>query len=189
MSEYFQKFPLVKYNFAIAGEATREYLVTDILRRVKISNMDIRAAGAFDIYTITEGDTPEIVSDKYYGTPYYHWLILMVNDVIYGLDGFPKAQYDLEQYCIAKYGEIGMYGTHHYEDAAGSQVNAIVVGESLNVFDPVTMTWVLSPISTYTNVSNYEYEEHLNENKRMIYLLKPVFVSAVVDEVSRLMAL
>jgi hypothetical protein len=187
MSAYFQKFPLINYDFAILGEETKPYLVTDIIQRVKISNFDIKAVGAFDIYTITDGDTPEIVSDKYYGTPYYHWLILMVNDIIHGLDGFPKSQRDLERYCVEKYGAVGMYGAHHYEDALGGYINGIVDGNSLIIFDSVSMTWGAIPISSYSTISNYEYEDRINENKRIIYLLKPVFVSTIVSEVDRLM--
>jgi len=185
MSEYFQKFPLITYDFAIAGESPQRYLVTDILRRVKITSNDIKNGSAFDIYTIAEGDTPEIVSDKYYGTSYYHWLILMVNDILYGLDGFPKSQYDLEQYCAAKYTNVN--GVHHYEDTEGNEVNTIVSGNSLKIFDPVTMTWNAVPISSFVPVTNYEYEEQLNENKRVIYLLKPLYVNPIISEIDRLM--
>lgn len=189
MSEYFHKFPLITYDFAISGESPQRYVVTDIIRRVKISNTDIKSGGAFDIYTIVEGDTPEIVSDKYYGTPFYHWLILMVNDIIYGLEGFPKSQYDLDQYCITKYGSAGVNAVHHYEDTDGNEVNSIISGNSLSIFDPVTLTWNAVPISSYVPVTNYEYEEFLNENKRTIYLLKPIYVNPIITEIDRLMRL
>jgi len=189
MSEYFQKFPLITYDFSLADESPQRFIVTDILRRVKITSSDIKSGGAVDIYTITEGDTPEIVSDKYYGTPYYHWLILMINDIIYGLDGFPKSQYDLDQYCIEKYGATGVNAVHHYEDTNGNEVNSIISGNSLSIFDPVSLTWTATPLASFVPVTNYEYEEYLNENKRTIYLLKPIYVNTIVAEVDRLMRL
>ncbi len=185
---YFDKFPQILYDFSIGNEPTKNYLVTDIIRRVKLSNVDIKKFGAFDPYTILEGDTPEIVSMKYYGVPYYHWLILMINDLYYGLTSFPLSQYDLETYLTDTYGITEKYAVHHYEDSDGNEVNNIQSGNNLKIFNPVSLQWDLFPISNYTAITNYAYEELLNENKRYIYLLKPAFVNDVVKEINRLLA-
>lgn len=185
---YFQNFPKQLYNFAIAGEADYKVIVTDILRRVRISTNDIKINGAFETYTIKDGETPEILSMKYYGSQEYFWLILMINDLFYGLDSFPKSYYDLDTYITSTYGETGKYETHHYEDSDGNEVNTIVSGNNIKVFNPVTLTWDSVPIASLTKVTNFEYEDIRNENKRMIYLLHPEYLKDVVREVNKLLA-
>lgn len=188
MASYFQNFPKKLINFAVEGESDFKVIVTDILRRVKISNTDIKANGAFETYTIKDGETPEIVSMKYYGSQEYFWLILMVNDLFYGLESFPKSYYDLDTYISSTYGETGKYEIHHYEDSNGNEVNAIVSGNNLKIFNPVTLAWDSVPKASFTEVTNFEYEDIRNENKRNIYLLHPEFLKDVVREVYKLLA-
>lgn len=128
---FFDKFPKVIYNFAIAGEPDLNILVTDFLYRIKISNTDISNNGAFQIYSIKDGETPEIISMKYYGTQEYFWIILMINDLFYGLESFPKSYEDLDTYISNVYGAEGKYATHHYEDSNGNQINSILHPDNL----------------------------------------------------------
>ncbi|MDD4242726.1 MAG: hypothetical protein PHG08_00300 [Bacilli bacterium] len=184
---YFESFPKLLFDFSIEGEEPNNIIVTDILRRVQITSDKFRAPSAFEVYTIMENETPEIVSMKYYGTMEYHWLILMVNNLVYGLDSFPKNYYDLENYVTTLYGEDARNDIHHYEDDDGNIVNAIVSGDNLKIFNPVTMVWDLIPTSTYTAVTNYEYEDAENEKRRNIYLLRPEYVRSVITTMNKLL--
>jgi len=184
---YFNKFPTINYNFAITGEQDLVINVVDILRRVQIINTDISTSGAFELYQCQDRETPETISQKYYGSPDYGWLILMLNNLFYGLESFPKSQYELETYLIYTYGETGKYDVHHYEDSNGNEVNAIVSGNNLQVFNPVTLVWDLIPISTFNAITNYEYEDTLNENKRNIYLLRNEFIQPVIREINKML--
>lgn len=185
---YFNNFTKGLYNFAIGSEVDNKVIVTNFLKRVKIDNSNIQNNDAFETYTLRDGETPEIISMRYYGSMEYHWLILMVNDLFYGLDSFPKTYTDLESYITSVYGAGNEYEIHHYEDASGEEVNAIVSGNNLKIFDPVSLTWTLVPTSTFTAITNYAYEDALNETKRYIYLLRPEFLNSTVKEINRLLA-
>ena len=68
--EYFETFPKIYYD--IAGNGNYK-LITDILRRFKVRNRIQEDAVMFDKYEVTDGEKPEDVSMRFYGTPYNHW--------------------------------------------------------------------------------------------------------------------
>lgn len=180
-------FPTIKYDFSIKGEPPKELIVTDILRRIKISSASIKNYGAYDKYIVSDGETPEVISYKYYGTVNYYWIIMLINDLFDGLGDLPQNQYHVEQMIDIKYGEASKYAIHHYEDTEGNEINSMVSGNSISIFDSVAMQFVLHPISNFVTVTNYDYEVRQNEKHREIFLLKPIFISGVIKEASRLL--
>ena len=182
-------YPTMRYDFAIKGEKVDEHIVTDITRRIKIDANVVRNYGAYDKYIVKDGETPEIISYNYYDTVDYYWVIMLVNNIFDGLSELPQNQYSLEQQCIKKYGETGIYDIHHYEDADGIEINPMVVGNSLSIFNSVTMQFDLHPISQYTAITNYDYEIKKNEKNREIYLLKQIYMSGVIKESARLLSI
>ena len=76
---YFRKFPLLAYTL---DDGVSYQYVPDILRRVKLSEEIKRNKAFFDKYDIMDGETPEIVADKFYGDPTLHWIVLLANEII-----------------------------------------------------------------------------------------------------------
>ena len=69
---FFSKFPLLAYTL----DNTSTYqLVPDILRRVKFSDQLKNNDAFFDKYDVRDGETPEILADKFYGDSTFHWII------------------------------------------------------------------------------------------------------------------
>jgi hypothetical protein len=54
-------------------------------------------------YNIQEGDTPEIIADKYYEDPYKYWMVLYVNQLIDPIWDWPMDYQTFNDYLIAKY--------------------------------------------------------------------------------------
>ena len=111
---------------------------------------------------VKEGETPERLADKFYGDSNYHWVILHVNEIIDPRFDWPLTTYQLEQYVGSKYGVANVQATHHWEDGSGN--------------------WVNNTYPSATAISNYVYEEDLNEDKRRIKILKPRYLAAVETE-------
>jgi len=63
--QFFQRFPVTQYDVDNDGD---KKTVVDILRRVKARAEAITGGGIFYNYTMQEGDNPEIIADKYYGS-------------------------------------------------------------------------------------------------------------------------
>ena len=84
--------------------------------------------------------------------PYYEW---------------PMGLRDLEKFVASKYTNVN--GTHHYEIAQSSG-------------DTNTKIHVDSTTVGATAITNYEYEEAVNDVRKQIHLLDPVYVNQITAE-------
>ena len=108
--EYFETFPKIYYD--IAGNGNYK-LITDILRRFKVRNRIQEDTVMFDKYEVSDGEKPEDVSMKFYGSPYHHWVVLSMNNIKDRFYDWPLSQIDFQTYIAEKY--TNPDGIHHYE--------------------------------------------------------------------------
>jgi len=94
MATFFSKYPKLLVN---------NLLVTDIIARVNIREKYSDRLSIFYPYTLQEGDTPEIIAEKYYGDPEKHWIVLLANDIIDPFFEFPFDYPSFERYLNEKY--------------------------------------------------------------------------------------
>jgi hypothetical protein len=66
-------------------------LLTNILTRAKLIEKLQDNPMLFYKYIIQDGDTPEILAEKYYGDPFKYWIILYSNQIMDPLWGWPLA--------------------------------------------------------------------------------------------------
>ena len=170
---FFSKFPKIIYD--IKGNKNFN-VVTDILRRVKQRAKVSDVSNLFDIYDVPDGETPETTAFKHFGSPTYHYVVLMTNNITDRFYGWPLSFSQFEKFIFDKY--TNPDGIHHYELAQSSgpttssdyshliEVNSDEVGAS--------------------SVSNREYEQRLNDKKRQIKLMNPGFLGMFVEEFTTL---
>lgn len=156
---YFDNFPKMLYDFDINGQTEYKY-VRDITHNVRVRKEVLAAVSLYDEYDIRDGETPEIIAEKVYGSPLYHWVVMLCNERYDHINDFPVSQYELEQHISSTYGVTGQYDTHHYINSAGQTVDSSFPGA--------------------TSVSNYDYEMAENEKKRRIKLISPALLSTII---------
>jgi hypothetical protein len=178
---YFKQFPKLIYDFSTNSDQNIKY-VTDFLHRVKITAKMVENTSAYQKYIIRDGETAEIISHRLYGTPLYHWTILLANDITNPYNDFPKSTKLFDEYMISKYGQIGQYETHHYEDENGLIITPIAITGLGNncIYNQLTNSWELVNLMNYKNVTNFDFEFQKNESKRVINIIKPEFIGGVV---------
>lgn len=133
---YFSRFPLLGYT--LDNNATYQ-VVSDVIKRVAVSQKTKENLVLFDDYDIRDGETPEIVSYKFYDSTDYHWVILLVNDIFDARFGWPLTDAQLFKYVQDKYGENNVGATHHY---TLNQNSDIIVDPTANVITKnVTITY------------------------------------------------
>ena len=169
---YFQYFPTIMYD--PAGDGTAKS-VTNILKRARLRVNMKKELIMLEQYDVKEGETPEIVSDKHHGSPYYHWVVMLVNDMSDVNHDWIKSTRQMQQYLQSKYTETQLYEPHHYEIPQTSGDTTVMI-EVENTTYP-----------SATTVTNYEYEIALNESKRSVDLLKNQYLSFFVNEFEELM--
>jgi len=58
-----------------------QIVVTDIFKRVGLKKPAVGKL-ALEKYYIDDGNTPEDIAKIFYNNVYYHWVILVVNDIV-----------------------------------------------------------------------------------------------------------
>tara|TARA_B100001093_G_scaffold93186_1_gene85425 strand:- start:1614 stop:2441 length:828 start_codon:yes stop_codon:yes gene_type:complete len=101
MSSFFKKFPTVQYDFDRNGILQS---MTDIFRHVKPLDNFIDESLVYRFYEIEDGERPDIVSEKIYGTANYYWTFFVVNERLHdGYREWPMSQIDFSEYLDKKY--------------------------------------------------------------------------------------
>lgn len=154
---YFKEFPNFLYDFKINGRNETK-IVKDITQNVRVINEILSNVTLYDEYDIRDGETPEIIAEKIYGSPLYHWVIMICNHKFDYINDFPLPSYELEQHITEKYGAGNEYNTHHYVDSDGNIVDS----------------------TQGTSVSNYQFEDDENEKKRRIKLISPELLQTII---------
>ena len=167
---YFSNFPTQLYDPKGDGSAK---LCTDILRRVRVRVNMKKEIVMLDPYDVKENETPEIVADKHHGSTYYHWVVMILNDISDIHHDWVKSTRQLQKYVQTKYTDAQLSEVHHYEIAQSSGDTTIKIQ-------------VPQGTSGATTVTNYEYEVALNEEKRSINLLRNDYLGFFVEEFSNI---
>ena len=162
---YFSNLPEIFYNFPVAGK-DKIFVLRDITVNFRILRKALENITIYDEYDVVDGETPEIVSEKLYNTPQYHWVIMIANQRFDYVNDWVMPYDRLEQYCKDKYGEEAVYHTHHHEDANGYVVSSD------------------TPLST--PISNLDYESKINESKRRIKIISKTVIQQLINEFTKL---
>ena len=177
MTQYFSQFPLIDYN--LSGVNGNTIQVTDIFRRVKARDKLASNVTLFDKYDVQEGEKPEDVAYKIYGSSEYFWVVTLVNNIVNRFYDWPLDEYVFQQYVADKYSNPD--GIHHYEI---TQPSGKQTGDG-----PADYSHKLEVNSDTTgaqSVSNIEYERREQDKKRQIRILLPKYLPAFEDEFIKL---
>ena len=166
---YFRKFPQVDYD--VNGDGVTQKMV-DITRRVRVLDSTLLNYVNFDFYDVTNGERPEHIAAKYYGDSNLYWIILLANDIKDLYTDWPMPVNQFEVFVASKYDDVN--GIHHYEVFQESGDTTLKL-EYPN--DPAQTI----PVDA-TPVTNYEYEEEIQNTKSRIRLIRPQYVSQIKTE-------
>ena len=101
MSQYFTNFPTTQYDLFFDNQKTE---VVDLFRVVKVKKQFKDDVTFYTFYNIQDGERPDIVSTKLYGTPDYYWTFFMVNDNLVNIHtDWPLGTTELQHLVDKKY--------------------------------------------------------------------------------------
>jgi len=96
--DYFSRFPAV-----LVQSNNKPIIITDFLRRVSLSEKFRENTVFMDQHLVKDGETPEMVSNLFYGKPMYHWLVLLVNDITNPREEWPIPDAQVTDLVYLKY--------------------------------------------------------------------------------------
>ena len=175
---YFSRFPLMIYDI----KGTKKYkLLPHILRRVKLRSGIRSGMFLFDNYDVKDGEKPEDIAFKWFGDAQYHWVILMTNDIKDRYFEWPMSQPQFHQYLEDKYGVGESDSIHHYEISQTSGPTT-----SSGPEDYSYLVQVNSDEAGATAITNREYEQRIQDQKRQIRILDKRYLTQFVEEFEKL---
>ena len=164
---YFNNFPTIMYDPTGDGSAK---LATNIMKRVRMRANMKKEVVMLDPYDIKENETPEIVADKHHGSPHYHWVVMLLNDISDVNHDWVKSTRQMQKYLLSKYTETQLTETHHYEIPQTSGDTSINIEVENTTYPSASI------------VTNYEYVVAINDEKRSIDLLRNEYLGFFEDE-------
>ena len=215
MAKYFNYFPKTAYY--LSDDSSSVDTVTNIMSRFSFNATAKDQLVMYYKYDISDGETPEIIADKLYGSPEKHWIILAVNNIKNPQFDWPLRYNDLMKYIDIKYRGVTYANnatsgtglswskshTHSYYITetrtlvSGTDTTETIVIDAATYANTNTTSTVVYTLYDSSNVtitttksalSYYDYEMNNNESKRTIDLLRPEFTKTFEQEFRNVIA-
>ena len=185
-------------NRTVDGRSEGDYsVVKNFFKRAKLRDDIFQDLAFFTKYTVIGDDRPDTVATKVYDDPTLDWVVLLSNNIVSIQSEWPLGQAAFNTYVTEKYGdETTLYsGIHHYESRevkandgtiiipSGARVS---VGQSVSFFDEDSSQQIIRT-DVAMPVTNYMFEEKLNDEKRNIFILKPIYLNILFDDIDQIM--
>jgi Base plate wedge protein 53 len=165
--QLFTLYPQIDYKF----DTYNTKRAIDITTSIKVKELIKSYRGILSRpYVVQNGERPDQVSFKFYGTTDYDWAIMMVNDMYSIYDDWPKSSVALNNYIIEKYGSVNnATGSSRYYNQYGDEID-LTTYNTLNS-------------NQRTSETLYEYEVRKNFNKSKIKIILPELISSIDSQI------
>tara|TARA_B100000900_G_scaffold368059_1_gene344997 strand:+ start:475 stop:1149 length:675 start_codon:yes stop_codon:yes gene_type:complete len=196
--KYFRHVPNFDYVSRLPDRKyINDYIQTkNLFKRVKLSDEIFENLNFFSKTIIKTNERPDNVAKRVYDDESLDWLILLSNNVINFESEWPMDQISFDNYILNKYGSYeNMYNIHHYETQEildGN--NNLILKKGLEVPQNFSFTYFDSSSGQEViannitdEITNLQYEERIQEQKQSIFILKPRYLSVILNEINTLM--
>ena len=197
MSNYFKQIPDFEYVSRLPDAKISDYItVKNLFKKGYLRDDIFQDLTFFTKYKVQGNDRPDNVAYTLYEDATLDWIVLLSNNIINIQTEWPMMQYDFDRYLLDKYGSYEKINEiHHYETKeVKNSSNVTMVKEGLTVESDFSVTyydWMISSLETKsgitTPISNYEYEEKIEDDKRNIFVLKRQYLNIVKDDLEEIM--
>ena len=199
MSNYFKQVPDFEYVSRLPDAKISDYIaVKNLFKKAELRPDIFQDLSTFQKYQIKGDDRPDNVAEDFYQDSSLDWLVLTCNNIINVQTEWPMSQRDFDRFLLDKYGTYtNLESTHHHETLEVKNSKGVVMLEKgLEVESDFSFSyydWWLKEQKTVatanlvTEVTNYQYEEKIEDAKRNIFLLKVRYLNLVTDDLEEIM--
>jgi len=197
MSSYFSEVPDFEYVSRLPDAKISDYIrVKNLFRRGFLREDIFQDLTFFTKYQVRGDDRPDNVAFEIYKDSTLDWLVLTANNIVNIQDEWPIPNSVFDELMTERYGsyENLIGGIHHYETVQVKDArDVVIVNKGLQVESTYSVTFFderagdMKTVTPTIPITNYQYEQKLNEEKRNIYLLKPKYLQVVRDDLEDLM--
>lgn len=146
--KYFQTLPKI-----VTSDYTgNQILLTNLMVRVSVIDSLLKNPLLFYSYNIKDGETPEIIAEKYYGDSYRYWLVLFSNQII-----DPEWDWPMNSTLF------GNYIFEKYKDEYAAAYNVPVDTVTPNLVIPFTQAQIKNYVKNVTTIDNTSGETNTTD--------------------------
>ncbi len=195
--KYFRQVPDFQYVSRLPNATISDYItVKNLFKRGKLKENVAADATLFTKYQVRGDDRPDNVAFKFYGDENLDWLVMLSNNILNLQNEWPLLQAEFDRYLIDKYETYEKLNeVHHYETIeVKSSTGVVIVPAGLTVDSDYSVTyfdWITELEVTENNIvtpiTNLEYEEKLDDEKRNIFLLKQEYIGVIKGDIDNFM--
>ena len=197
-NRYFRNIPDFEYvNRTKDGQFISNYTqVKNFFKKGKIREDLFQDLTVFEKYSIIGDDSTDNVAYEIYGDATLDWVVLLSNNIDNIYNEWPLNQQAFENYVLDKYGTLAKLDeVHHYESNEVKDSSGVIIfpkgvrvsaAQSVSYYEPLNDEQItVNPVSKA--VTNFEYEVKVNDDKRRIFLIKPIYLNVVFDDLEEMM--
>ncbi len=192
MGLYFRNIPNLEYINRDENTISEYSKTKNLFKRGKIRDDIFGNLSYFNRYIIVGDERPDNVAFKVYNDETLDWVVMLSNNILNLYDEWPLTQESFDSYLLEKYGSYqALNNTHHYEtkeikDSSGKIIlkSGLVVNQNfyLEYYDSNTKQLLFNR-DVKQRITNYEYEENIENKKRNIFLLKDNYLPLILEDV------
>lgn len=207
---YFRELPNLQYLSPLAERnSSSDYVeVKNLFKRVRMRDDLQSVFTVFDKYEIQEAERPDHVAKKLFDDSTLDWVVLITAGITNVRDQWPLSNKDLYDFVYNIY-EENINSTHHYETVevkdsmgriilpAGHTVDQFFKSPKPSVDIEPTRSYVkyydnntenyVTEYNVTVPITNYEFENRKNNDKRTIYVLKRGYLQLFLNNTRTLM--
>ena len=199
MSNYFKQVPDFEYVSRLPDAKISDYIaVKNLFKKAELRPDIFQDLSTFQKYQIKGDDRPDNVAEDFYQDSSLDWLVLTCNNIINVQTEWPMSQRDFDRFLLDKYGTYAnLESTHHHETLEVKNSKGVVMLEKgLEVESDFSFSYydwwlkeqkTIATANLVTEVTNYQYEEKIEDAKRNIFLLKVRYLKLVTDDLEEIM--
>tara|TARA_B100000886_G_C20393762_1_gene479430 strand:- start:42 stop:734 length:693 start_codon:yes stop_codon:yes gene_type:complete len=193
-NSYFRQLPDLDYP-SLANDRNSVYdyqIVKNLFKRAVMRDDIFNDVTSFTKYSVVGDERPDQVANTFYNDSGLDWVILTTNNIVHLRDEWPMGGQDFLTYLNTKYTSEELSNIHHYEtkiirDSSGG----LIQPEGLTVPENHSITFLdngaLRTESQITSFTFLENETKLNDDKRNINILKPIFLGIFLENIADIM--
>ena len=199
MSNYFKQVPDFEYVSRLPDAKISDYIaVKNLFKKAELRPDIFQDLSTFQKYQIKGDDRPDNVAEDFYQDSSLDWLVLTCNNIINVQTEWPMSQRDFDRFLLDKYGTYAnLESTHHHETLEVKNSKGVVMLEKgLEVESDFSFSYydwwlkeqkTIATANLVTEITNYQYEEKIEDAKRNIFLLKVRYLNLVTDDLEDVM--
>jgi hypothetical protein len=187
---YFSNFPNLKYAVSVnkAGH-TNDITIKDYFRLLLPRDDIYKEDTLYTSYRVIDGERPDQIAYKEFGDEQFYWVILQINGIVDYYNEWPLSSVELEKHILKKYeswenaNEIHHWETVETKNSDGNLVlpKGMYVDEDYIYYYADNDETILSSLPV--PVTNYEYEERVNEEKSLIQVLNKRYIDDYMRDI------